>query len=264
MRSRANGANKGAFEIGGVIPGMYDLVAISNDRNNRMSARVPVDVGGSDIQNVSVMLSPGFMVPGHVTIEGASQDPTRIRITLRPSASGMQFGGAIPAAPVQADGSFALQQVGQDTYRLNWNGLTRGFYVKSARLGAVDVLKDGLRLDRQPTVPLEVVISSNTGTVDVSVVTDKQEPSINTTFVLVPSPELRFRSDLYRTGATDATGHLHLDGVPPGDYKAFAWEEVENGAWQDSQFLQQYEERGKPVRVSADSAANVELRVINQ
>ena len=264
IRSRTNGANKGAFEIGGVIPGMYDLVAISNDRNNRMSARVPVDVGGSDIQNVSVMLSPGFMVPGHVTIEGASQDPTRIRITLRPSASGMQFGGAIPAAPVQADGSFALQQVGQDTYRLNWNGLARGFYVKTARLGAVDVLKDVLRLDRQPTVPLEVVISSNTGTVDATVVTDKQEPSINTTFVLVPSPELRFRSDLYRTGATDATGHLHLDGVPSGDYKAFAWEEVENGAWQDSQFLQQYEERGKPVRVSADSAANVELRVINQ
>ena len=78
-----------------------------------------------------------------------------------------------------------------------------------------------------------MVISSNTGTVDAAVITDKQEPSINTTFVLVPSQELRFRNDLYRTGATDTTGHLHLDGVPPGDYKAFAWEEVENGAWQD-------------------------------
>jgi hypothetical protein len=210
------------------------------------------------------MLSPGFTVAGHLSIEGASQDPSRIRVTLRPSASGIQFGGAIPAAPVQADGTFTLQQVGQDSYRLNWNGLQRGLYVKTARLGAVDVLKDGLRLDRQPTIPLEVVISSNTGTVDATVVTDKQEPSINTTVALVPSPDLRFRSDLYRTGATDAAGHLHLDGVPPGDYKAFAWEEVENGAWQDEQFLQQYEQRGKPVRVSASSAATVELRVITQ
>jgi len=262
MRSRTNGANRGSFEIGGVLPGSYDLVAISNDRNNRMSARVPVDVSGSDIQNVSVVLTPGFSVPGHLTVEGPTQDASRIRITLRPSAGGMQFGGAIPAAPVQADGTFTLQQVGQDIYRMNWNGLPRGFYVKTARLGAVDVLKEGLRLERQPTVPLEVVISSNTGTVDATVVTDKQEPSINTTFVLVPSLELRFRNDLYRTGATDAMGHLHLDGVPPGNYKAFAWEEVETGAWQDPEFVQQYEERGKPVRVSANSAANVELRVI--
>jgi Carboxypeptidase regulatory-like domain len=262
MRSRANGANRGSFEIGGIVPGSYDLVAISNDRNNRMSARVPVDVSGSDIQNVSVVLTPGFAVPGHLIVEGPAQDPTRIRITLRPSASGMQFGGAIPAAPVQADGTFTLQQVGQDIYRMNWNGLPRGFYVKAARLGAVDVLKDGLKLERQPTVPLEVVISSDTGTVDATVVTDKQEPSINTTFVLVPSPDLRFRNDLYRMGATDAMGRLHLDGVPPGDYKAFAWEEVENGAWQDADFIQPFEDRGKPIRVSANSAANLELRVI--
>src|SRR5262245_57511902 len=262
MRSRANGANRGSFEIGGIVPGSYDLVAISNDRNNRMSARVPVDVSGSDIQNVSVVLTPGFPVPGHLTIEGPAQDPSRIRITLRPSASGMQFGGAIPAAPVQADGTFTLQQVGQDIYRVNWNGLPRGFYVKAARLGAVDVLKDGLKLERQPTVPLEVLISSDTGTVDATVVTDKQEPSTNTTFVLVPSPDLRFRNDLYRTAATDAMGSLHLDGVPPGDYKAFAWEEVENGAWQDPDFIQQFEDRCKPIRVSPNSSATLELRVI--
>jgi len=262
MRSRTNGANKGSFEIGGIVPGSYDLVAISNDRNNRMSARVPVDVSGSDIQNVSVVLTPGFTVPGHLTIEGPAQDTSRVRITLRPSASGMQFGGAIPAAQVQADGTFTLQQVGQDVYRMNWNGLPRGLYVKTARLGALDVLKEGLKLERQPTVPLELVISSNTGTVDATVVTEKQEPSINTTFVLVPAAELRFRNDLYRSGATDAMGRLHLDGVPPGDYKAFAWEEVENGAWQDSDFIQQFEDRGKPVRVDASSAANLELRVI--
>ena len=150
MRGRANGANRGSFEIGGIVPGSYDLVAISNDRNNRMSARVPVDVSGSDIQNVSVVLTPGFSVPGHLTIEGPPQDASRIRITLRPSASGMQFGGAIPAAPVQADGTFTLQQVGQDIYRMNWNGLPRGFYVKAARLGAVDVLKEGLNSNGSP------------------------------------------------------------------------------------------------------------------
>lgn len=119
-----------------------------------------------------------------------------------------------------------------------------------------------MRLERQPTIPLEILISSNTGTVDATVLTERQDPSINTTFVLVPDPEHRFRTDLYRTGSTDANGRLHIEGVPPGDYKAFAWEDVESGAWQDPEFIRQYEERGKPLRVSGNGQATIELRVI--
>jgi hypothetical protein len=229
-----------------------------------MSARVPVEVNAADIQNVTIALSPGFPVAGRLSVEGPTQDLSRMRITLRPSASGMQFGGAMPAAPVQADGTFTLQQVGQDNYRLSWNGLPRTFYVKTARLGPVDVLKDGLRVDRQPTIPLELVISANTGTVDATVMNDRQEPSINTTFVLVPDADRRSRIDLFRTGSTDATGRLRIDGVPPGTYKAFAWENVEPGAWQDPEFLRRYEERGKPLTVNENSSTAVDLRVIVQ
>jgi hypothetical protein len=262
MRSRGNGSNKGSFDIGGVVPGSYDVVAIFNDRNNRMSARVPVDVSAADVENVTIALSAGFSVAGRVSIEGPSQDISRVRVNLRPSASGLQFGGAVPASQVQADGSFTLLQVGQDTYRLNWNGLPRNFYVKTARLGAVDILKEGLRLERQPTVPIEIVISSNTGTVDMTVLDERQEASINTTVVLVPDADRRYRTDLYRTGSTDSTGRLHLDGVAPGTYKAFAWENVEAGAWQDPDFIRQYEERGKPIRVSENSSTSAEVRVI--
>ena len=262
LRSRSNGSNKGGYEIGGIVPGSYDLVAILNDRNNRMTARVPLDISGSDVQNVTVVLSPGFPVAGHLSVEGPSLEIPRIRVTLRPSASGMQLGGRTPAAPVQADGTFTLQQVGQDAYSLSWNGLPRNAYVKTARLGSVDVLKDGVRLERQPDVPLEIVISSNTGTADGTVSNDRQEPSINTTFVLVPDLARRYRADLFRSGSTDAAGRIHLEDVPPGDYKAFAWEDVESGAWQDPEFIRQYEERGRPIRVSENGQASIELRVI--
>jgi hypothetical protein len=262
LRSRGNLDNQGSFEIAGIVPGSYDLVAILNDRNNRMSARVPVEIGGSDVQNVSVVLTTGFPVSGHLAVEGVAQDVTRLRVTLRPSPGGAQFGGALPAAPVKADGTFSMPQVGQDAYRVNVTGMPRNFYLKSARLGATDVLQQDLRFDRPPTIPLEIVISSNTGTVNGTVLNERQEPSVNCIVVLVPSVERRFRGDLYKSASTDALGRVHLEGVPPGDYKIFAWEDVESGAWQDPDFMRQNEERGRPVRVTENSQTDIELRVI--
>jgi hypothetical protein len=267
MRGR-NINEQGIFEIPDVAPGSYDLVAALNDRTIRMSARVPVEVGNSDVQNVTLVLSPGFTVTGRVTIEGSnttgSVDISRMRVTLRPAFGG-GFGpmnGPPAAAAIQADGTFTLQQVGQDGYRIAVTGMPRNAYVKSARLGATDVMDAGLRLDRTPTGPLELVISTTTGTVDGTVLNEKQEPSVNVTFVLVPDAMHRNRPDLYRTASTDALGRIHLEGVPPGDYKAFAWEDAETGAWQDPEFLRLYEDQGKALRVSESGQINIELRVI--
>jgi hypothetical protein len=252
---------QGIFEIRGVVPGSYDLVANLNDRNNRMSARVPVDVGNSDVQNVTLVLSPPLSLPGRLVIEGTqsspnNQDAQRMRVTLRPN------GGGQAASPVQGDGTFTLQVMGQDEYRLAVAGMPRNAYVKAARLGGADVLNEGLRLDRPPNGQLDILVSPNAGTVDGTVSNDKQEPSINVSVVLVPDAAHRQRSDLYRTISTDALGHFHLEGVAPGDYKAFAWEDVETGAWQDPDFIRLYEERGKPIRVSENGQANIELRLI--
>jgi len=68
--------------------------------------------------------------------------------------------------------------------------------------------------------------------------------------------------DLYRTTSTDAMGHFHVEGVPPGDYRAFAWEDVETGAWLDPDFIRQFEDRGRPIRITESGTSNIELRVI--
>jgi hypothetical protein len=262
--------DQGMFEIRGVVPGTYDLVGFINDRNSMLTGRVPLEIGGADVQNVSLVVSQGYSLGGRLTIEGRTsaagannQDTARIRVMLRPSApGGQQFRGGQNAAQVQADGTFSLQSLGQDDYRLNVTGLPRTSYVKMARLGSTDVLNEGLHVDRQPTGLLDIAIGTDAGTADGTVMNDKQEPSVNVTVALVPNPPYRQRSDLYRTISTDAAGRFHLEGVPPGDYKLFAWEDVENGAWQDSEFIRQYEDRGKTVRISPSGTATTELRVI--
>jgi hypothetical protein len=55
-----------------------------------------------------------------------------------------------------------------------------------------------------------------------------------------------------------SSGRFQFDRVPPGDYKVFAWQEVEAGAWHDPEFMRTYENLGTPVRVSEGETAVVE------
>src|SRR5262249_25706968 len=153
--------------------------------------RLPLEIGNSDVQNVSLVISPGFTVAGRIAIEGqpagaGSSDLPRIRVMLRPDAGIQQVAGGPPSAMVQADGTFTLQQVGRDDYRLTVTGMPQTGYVKTARLGAVDVLNEGVRLDRPPDGPLEILVSTKTGAVDGIVQNDRQEPSSNVTVVFIP------------------------------------------------------------------------------
>ena len=264
FRSRINA--QGNFEIRGVVPGSYELMGAVNERNSRMTARMPIEVGNSDIQNVSLIISPGFTLTGRLGIEGqqagaGNQDLGRMRVMLRPDSAG-QAGGAPPASPVQADGTFTLQQVGRDDYRLTVSGMPRNAYIKIARYGATDIMNEGLRLDRAPVAPLEILVSTNTGIADGTVQNEKGEAAANVTVALIPDAALRNRLDLYRTTSTDALGHFHVEGVPPGSYKAFSWEDIETGAWQDPDYIRQFEDRGKPIRINEGGTSNIELRLI--
>jgi 5-hydroxyisourate hydrolase-like protein (transthyretin family) len=259
--------DQGVFEIRGVGPGSYELLGIINDRNNRMFGTVPLEVGNADVQNVTVVISPGLSIAGRISIEGSNasaqgSSSSVMRISLRRSGGEAQFEPGQASAPVQADGTFTLQQVGPGDYRVNVAGMPRNAYVKFARFGPADVLNQGLHIERQPSVPLEIVIGTDSGAVDGTVANDKQEPAANVTVVLVPDPAHRSRSELYRSVATDSQGRFHLGGVSPGDYKLFAWEDVDSGAWQDSDFLRPFEERGRPIQVGSSGSASADLRVI--
>jgi hypothetical protein len=95
-----------------------------------------------------------------------------------------------------------------------------------------------------------------------TVVGARQEALPNRTVVLVPDVRLRYRSDLYKTAATDSSGSFRLQGIPPGDYVLFAWNNVETGAWQDPDFVRGYENRGKPIHIAEETDDDIQLTVI--
>jgi protocatechuate 3,4-dioxygenase beta subunit len=140
-------------------------------------------------------------------------------------------------------------------------GLPENAYLKAAYVGSKNVLDDGFQLN-SPSKPLEIVISANGGSVEGGV-TDKDGNAVKSArVVLVPDEVHRKREDLFKTSSTDQYGHFSLRGVPPGSYTVYAWEALEQGEYQDPDFLKQYSDSGKAIKISESSQMNIDLKVI--
>lgn len=59
---------------------------------------------------------------------------------------------------------------------------------------------------------------------------------------------------------TDQHGHFDIRGLAPGKYKVFSWESVENQAWEDPDFLKEYEDKGKEIQVVDGDQESLELK----
>ena len=78
--------------------------------------------------------------------------------------------------------------------------------------------------------------------------------------VAVPD-RVRFRSDLYRSLSVDEHGQFAFPALPPGDYKIFAWESVEENGWFDPDLLARSEGRAVSVRVSDSSTQTISVQI---
>jgi hypothetical protein len=187
-----------------------------------------------------------------------------MRAMLR-SSDGNFVGGSIVSRidpPVlKPNGLITLPQVQPGTYRLSLNPLpSPDHYIKAITLGQTDALRDGLTLDRTPDMPVEVLISANGGRIEGSVRDKDGKPSVSTQVILVPNE--RTQADRFRVSATDTNGHFTVRGIYPGEYKLFAWDGLEAGAYRDPDVVRRYEELGVRAAILEGSNPNVELRVI--
>jgi hypothetical protein len=248
-----------SFEIPRVQPGRYYLIGSLNG-TARLDARLPIEITNSDLDGFNVVLSEGFPLSGRVLTEGAEPDletPPKFTIKLTPRD---KFTPPPQDAPARHDdGVFTIPMVLPGSYQLVVLGLAWEYYVKSSRLGSVDVLHDGLNIDRKPETPLEIVVHSNAGEIDGRVV-DKDGNNIPMAAVtLLPSD--RDRSDLYKMANSDGKGNFHFMGLAPGEYKLFAWTEIESGAQRDPDFMRKYENLGTVVKITEGSVEKIDLRL---
>jgi hypothetical protein len=136
-------------------------------------------------------------------------------------------------------------------------------YIQSIRMGTQDVLNNGLKYTGDPDAKMEIVIGLNAGVISGTVLEDDATtPSINTFIVLVPDAARRGRTDGYRTARTDDAGIFKIGKIPPGEFKSFPWNDVNEDEWLVSDFLRKHEKEGTPVHIEALSRPSVALPVL--
>jgi len=294
---QSTAGDMGNFEFRNVAPGPYEIAATVNGpgpnvvllgtplgaaagvrtvdvvggRGGRnpgqpvMGVRVPVDVNSADIDGISLVLENGYNVAGKITVDGVTSNDvlsalSNVRIQL-------QSDPVIPPLAVaptnpEADGTFAITGVTAGTYRLTVAGLPRNMYVKTARFSGVDVYSNGLRIEGDPRGALDIVVGTTPGSLDAVALDERQMPEAGVIVALVPDPSQVKRVDMYRNATSDASGKVRWDNVIPGDYKIYAWEDVENGAWADAEFMRNYEGRGTNVHIDDRGRVTVSPKVI--
>ena len=253
---------QGAFELRDVVPGSYYLLAMSTEGDKRYTSREAVEVSDSDVEGVSLVIGPGIDLKGRIRVEGnAALDPSVLNIWLQSREESMYMGGSRPS--IKPDGTFTISNVADGDYQLEMWGLPEDFYLKGARAGGSDMLASDLSVSRkQPPGVLEVVLSPIGGRIDGRVLKE-DKPFSGATVVLVPEEGRRKEERLYESTSTDQDGQFSIRGITPGDYTLFAWESVEQGAYQDPEFLRPYKDRGKPIHVDEGNKLNSQLDLIS-
>ena len=240
----------GRFDIPGVTPGSYTLTADYWEDNKRFTARIPLDVGASDIDNVTVPLTQAFALNGTVRFESKNGAPPpgrqQFNIALR-SSEPMAGGGRLVWGP---DGTtFTLADLTPGTYRLeSYSG--GNFFIKRALFNGRDISREDVAIS-QPGGTIELVLSDDGGMIEGQVQGKDGSPSAGLVMLLEEGRTPRM-------SAADPSGHFRIPSVAPGTYTLYAWDDVNGVEYANPDWMRRYAE-GVRTSVEAGQTAQVTL-----
>lgn len=240
----------GDFEFRDVLPGSYYLGLVAE----LLNCRTPVVVGSADVEGVRLTLEPGATIERlQVAAEGEEK--------LAPSGIGVAL--TADGRLHHVDGEYGRGGVEPGHYVVRPHGtLLRQYYIKTARAGETDVLTDGLTVPGGGSIRIAIMLASDGAKVEGVVRNEKGELAPGATVVL--APDRRSHTHLFRSTTSDQNGRYEFPAIRPGDYKVFAWDDVEPEIWNDPDFLKKYERQGNKAALEPKQQKVVDVRFATQ
>jgi len=253
--------NTGRFEIRGVAPGSYLIVASQLYSARPLGGRIPIEISPANVpEPVTLPLSPAFDMLGVVEVEGAPRgNVPNIIVRLQP-AEGLALGPQ-PWSKVAADGSIRLSGVTSGLWKVVLDSLPQDLWVKAESFAGNEIPAGEMTVNESTRGQLRIVLAGDGAQISGTVTVENQP--CRSTVVLVPAaPELRVFHQFYRVTNTSEHGAFTLKGIRPGSYKLFAFLEIEAFAWFDPELLQMVEGLGEPVVVNMGESIQHDLVAI--
>jgi hypothetical protein len=241
------------FTIRNLAPGRYGIVAQTaslqhpqTSGGSVLTAAHEVEVAGSDIDGVTLVLQPGGRVSGRVTIDEPGEKTafglSRVSLSLRPDTT-RPLAMRPARADVKADGAFEITGIPPGRYRLAVQ-LPRNapgtWHVRAATISGVNVLDDPIEL-RSDTAVTDAVVTLSTRSTELSgVMQDAAGRPAPEHYVVVFSTDRQrwFQDSRHIQAVRPASdGRFTARALPAGEYHVAALTDVEDGEWFDPAFL---------------------------
>ena len=178
----------GRFELRGVAPGEYWLVASQLYAGHALGGRVPIDITATTApENVTVTLRQSAEINGRVELEnGATLNFTKVTVRLT-AREGLAL-GAVPSGKISPDGTIQMRGVTPGLWDLRIEPLPEGVWIKSATFGELDVTDGELRVGDGVPGTLRVVLSGGGAQIS-GLVTEEGQPRRGLVVLVPMAPE---------------------------------------------------------------------------
>lgn len=249
------------FEIRGVPRGSYYLNEDMRQNGISYFGRTRVDVGDSDVNDVTVTVQPTLNIQGKIVLRSPVPPSLRMeRLGVQISPTDL-LGLRTSSIAAAEDGGFTLKEIAPVRYKLSVNGLPANGYIATAMIGPTDVMTKPFVVG-DPSATLRLEIGFSVGRVTGSVFDSRNAASSSSVVTLIPDDPLRDRLDLHFNTSSDANGRFDFNNVPAGNYRVFAWEQIPQGAHQSVEFMRIFEGRGTSIRVEEGATKDVRVSLI--
>ena len=272
----------GSFQLSNVPPGEYVLDVQQRPQNARSLqdvnlsqlefASMPVSVSGGDIDNLTVVTTPGVTVSGRVSYQGQGAPKPGLQVTAAPPSGGPSPIGmlinarALGGGRVGQDGTFELRGLaGPQMIRLQ--GVPAGWTLRSITVDGIDITDTAHDFKPGNNVA-EVVITLTDRLTEItgSVHDGRGQPIAD--YVLVAFSEdtklWGTQSRFVQTTRPNQNGTFSIKGLPPGRYLAAVVPSLENGLQNDPAVLEQLRPRARGFSLTEGQALNLNLEMAAQ
>ena len=159
--------------------------------------------------------------------------------------------------------SFAIAGVfGRSRLRVS---LPDGWVVKSAQYEGRDILDTPIEMrSGEAWSGVQVIITDRVSTVAGHVSDEKRRPAVDGTIVVfaVDAGKWTDGSRYVRSMRTDQGGSWLIKGLPPGDYFAIALDYVEDGMWNDPDYLGSLQPGALKFAIGEGEAQTLSLKLV--